>query len=129
MTAATLPSERNPACKRTFRVQRWPPFLCVAIGGEATFDRAEVLSAQLLRVPLDGCSLVVLDLAGLTFLSSLALGALVAYCRGLGRRGVEVRVANVQARVWLALESAGLGTLFPPMELEQPQRPPAMSVA
>ena len=57
------------------------------------------------------------------------MGALVEYRRGLCRRGVEVRLANVQAQVWLALESAGLGTLFPPIELEQKPRPPAMAVA
>jgi hypothetical protein len=32
---------------------------------------------------------------------------------------VELRLANVQAQVWLALESAGLGTLFEPMVLEE----------
>jgi anti-anti-sigma factor len=69
--------------------------------------------------------LVVFDLAGLTFLSSLAMGALVEYRRGLYRRGVEIRLANVPARIWLAMETAGLGTLFPPMELEQPTRPTA----
>ena len=129
MTTQTLPSQRRPACKLTFDVQRCPHFLWVAIEGEASFDQAEVISAQLLHIPLGAYSLVVLDLAGLTFLSSLATGALVAYRRGLCRRGVEVRLANVAAQVWLALESAGLGTLFPPMELEQPTQPPAMAVA
>ena len=103
--------------------------MCVAIKGEASFDQAEVISAQLLRIPLDGYSLVVLDLAELTFLSSLAMGALVEYRRGLGRRGVEVRLANVQAQAWLALESAGLSKLFEPMDLEQQTRPAAMAVA
>ena len=56
----------------------------MAIRGEATFDQAEVLSAQLLRVPLDGAWLVVLDLAELTLLSSLAMGALVSYRRVWG---------------------------------------------
>ena len=129
MTTQTLPSQRRPACRLTFDVQRCPHFLWVAIEGEASFDQAEVISAQLLRIPLDSYSLVVFDLAGLTFLSSLAMGALVAYRRGLCRRGVEVRLANVPARVWLALELAGLGKLFPPMELEQKPRPPAMAVA
>ena len=129
MTTQTLPSQRRPACRLTFDVQRCPHFLWVAIGGEAGFDQADVISAQLLRIPLDGYSLVVLDLAGLTVLSSMAMDALVAYRRGLCRRGVEVRLANVAAQVWLALESAGLGTLFPPMELEQPTQPPAMAVA
>jgi anti-anti-sigma factor len=101
----------------------------VAIRGEASFDQADAISAQLLRIPRDACSLVVLDPAGLTFLSSLAMGALVEYRRGLGRRGVEVRLANAQAPVWQALEAAGLWQLFEPMELEQPPRPPAMAVA
>jgi anti-anti-sigma factor len=90
----------------------------VAIGGEASFDQAEVISAQLFRIPLGAYSLVVLDLAGLTFLSSLAMGALVGFRRGLLRRGVEVRLANVQAQVWLALELAGLGKLLEPIDLE-----------
>ena len=119
MTTPTISAGRKPECKLTFRVQRGPHFLCVAIQGKASFDQAEVISGQLLRIPLDSFSLVVFDLAGLTFLSSLAMGALVAYRRGLCRRGVEVRLANVQAPVWLALESAGLGKLFESMELEE----------
>ena len=129
MNTQTLPPRRKPGCKLTFRVQRGSHFLCVAIGGEASFDQAEVLSAQLLRIPLDAYTLIVLDLAELTFLSSLAMGALVEYRRGLWRRGIEVGLANVQAPVWLALESAGLEQLFEPMDLEQSTRPTAMAVA
>jgi anti-anti-sigma factor len=102
-----------------FHVERGPHWLTVALRGEASFDQAEVISAQLLRIPLDPFSLVVFDLAELTFLSSLAMGALVAYRRALCRRGIEVRLANVRSQVWLALELAGLGTLFQPMEFEQ----------
>ena len=119
MTAQTIPARRKPECKLAFHVERRPHLLLVALRGKASFDQAEVISAQLLRIPLGAYSLVVLDLAGLTFISSLAMGALVAYRRGLCRRGVEVRLANVQAPVWLALESAGLGQLFEPMDLEQ----------
>jgi anti-anti-sigma factor len=128
MTVPTLATRQKPERNLEFRVERRPHFLRVAIRGEASFDQAEVLSAQLLRMPLDGSSLVVFDLAGLTFLSSLAMGALIDYRRGVGRRGVEVRLANVQARVWLALESAGLGKLFERIDLEEPT-PPAASAA
>jgi anti-anti-sigma factor len=128
MTLLTLPTRRKPEAKIEFHVERRPHFLRVAIRGEASFDQAEVLSAQLLRAPLDGAWLVVLDLAKLTFLSSLAMGALVSYRRDVGRRGVEVRLANVQAQVWLALESAGLGMLFERIDLEGPTAP-AASVA
>ena len=121
MTPPTPATRRRPEAKIEFHVERRPQLLRVAIRGEASFDQAEVLSAQLLRVPLDGTRLVVLDLAGLTSISSLAMGALVEYRRGLGRRGVEVRLANVQAQVWSALESAGLGKLFERIDLAEIQ--------
>ena len=125
MTTQTLPPQRKSACKLAFNVERGSHWLTVALRGEAGFDQADVISAQLLRIPLDGYSLVVLDLAGLTVLSSMAMDALVAYRRGLCRRGVEVRLANVQAPVWLVLESAGLGKLFERIDPEEPARPAA----
>jgi anti-anti-sigma factor len=127
MTCQTLAPRRKPECKLAFHVERGPHWLTVALQGEASFDQAEVISAWLLRIPLDAYSVVVFDLAKLTFLSSLAMGALVAFRRGLSRRGIEVRLANVQAPVWLALESAGLGRLFKPIDLEP--RPAASPVA
>ena len=129
MTLPTPAMRRKPEAKIEFHVERRPQLLRVAIRGEASFDQAEVLSAQLLRVPLDGAWLVVLDLAGLTFLSSLAMSALVSYRRGLCRRGAEIRLANVPAQVWLALELAGLGKLFELIDLEQPTRPAASAGA
>jgi anti-anti-sigma factor len=106
MTRQAIATRTKPECKLAFHVERRSHFLLVTIKGEASFDQAECISAQLLRIPLGAYSLVVLDLAGLTFLSSLAIGALVAYRRDLWRRGVELRLANVQAQVWLTLESA-----------------------
>ena len=129
MSPPSLARRPRPEGKIELRLERRPHFLRVAIRGEASFDQAEILSARLLRVPLDGASLVVFDLAELTFLSSLAMGALIEYRRGVARRGVEVRFANVQPRVWMALELAGLGTLLERIDLEEPGRPPAMPVA
>jgi anti-anti-sigma factor len=119
MTIETNAPRRRPECKLAFHVERRPQVLLMAIGGKAIFEQAEVISAQRLRTPLGAYLLVVLDLAGLTFLSSPAIGALVAYRRDLWRRGVELRLVNVQAQVWLALELAGLWNLFQPMDLEQ----------
>src|SRR5262245_10124322 len=122
MSLSTLATRQKPERTIEFHVERRPDFLRVAIRGNASFDQAEVLSAQLLRMPLDGSSLVVLDLAELTFLSSLAMGALIEYRRGAARRGVEVRLANVQPQVWSALESARLDKLFERIDLEEPSR-------
>ena len=129
MTTQTVPPRRKPEGKLAFHVQRGPQGLLVAIRGEASVEQAEVLSAQLLRVFLEAHALVVLDLAELTAISSLAMRALVEFRRALCRRGGAVRLANVPAQVWLALESAGLGQLFEPMPLEELRRPPAMAVA
>ena len=129
MITGTIPTRRKPECKVAFHVERRPYFLLVALKGEGSFEQAEFLSAQLLRIPLDAYSLVVLDLAELTFLSSLAMGALVEYRRGLCRRGIELRLANVQAHVWLSLESAGLGKLFEPIDLEPHTQPTGNAVA
>src|SRR5262245_40378499 len=129
MTIQTDATRRQPECKSAFHVERRPHFLLVALRGEASLDQAEVVYAQLLRIPLDGYSLVIFDLAELTSISFLAMGALVVYRRCLQRRGVEVRLANAQARVWSALEKVGLWKLFKPMDLQEPMRPAATAVA
>src|SRR5262245_7338138 len=129
MTSQTIATRRKPEGKLAFHVERRPHFLLVAIQGEASYDQAEVIAAQLLRIPLEAYSLVVLNLAELTFLSSLAMGALIGYRRGLWRRGVEVRLTNVPAQVWLALESAGLGKLLEPIDLEELTRQAASAGA
>ena len=120
MTVLAHATRQNADSNIELRAERRSHFLLVTIQGEASFDQAEVLSAQLLHVPLDGATLVVFDLAGLTFLSSLAIGALISYRRGMARRGVKVRLANVQPPVWMALESAGLSRLFERIDLEEP---------
>ena len=125
MTIATIAARRQVDRKLAFHVERRPDLLVVAIKGEGSFDQAEFISAHLLRIPLERYSLVVLDLAELTFISSRAIRALFEFGLALRQRGVEVRHANVQAHVWLALEAAGLGKLFEPMDLEPHTRPAA----
>jgi anti-anti-sigma factor len=129
MTIQTVATRRKPECKLAFHVERRPHFLLVAIKGDAIFDQAEGISARLLRISLEAYSLVVLNLAELRSVSSLAMGALVNYRRGLARRGVAVRLANVQERVWSALERVGLGKLFERINLEEPTPPAAIAVA
>ena len=121
MVSQTIAPRRKPQCKMAFHVERRPYFLLVSIKGEADFDQAGFIAAQLVRTPLEAYSLVVLDLAELTFLSAVAMGALIEHRRSLCRRGVEVRLANVPAQVWLALESAGLGKLFELIDLAEIQ--------
>ena len=125
MTTQTMARRPKRECKMKFQVERRPHFLVVAIKGDASFDQAELVSAQLLQISFEEYSLVVLDLAELTFISSRAIRALFEFGLALRQRGVEVRHANVQAHVWLALEAAGLGNVFEPMDLEPYTRPAA----
>jgi anti-anti-sigma factor len=122
MTSQTLPTRRQPDCQLAFHVERSPYFLLVTFRGEASFDQAEGISPQLLRPLLEAYSLVVLNLAELTFLSSLAVDALLELRRVLWQRGVEVRLTNVPSQIWLTLELAGLGQLFESIDLEAPPR-------
>src|SRR5262249_41959963 len=136
MTSPTPATRHRPEAKIELHVERRPQLLRVAVRGEASFDQAEVLAAQLLRAPLDGARLVVLDLAELTFLSSLATGALASYRRGVGRRGVEGRLANVQARSgwrwnrpgWGGWDGGGVGELSERRERGGPAPPAASAV-
>jgi hypothetical protein len=50
MSIQTIATRRKPEAKLAFHVERRPHFLLVAIKGEASFDHAEVISAQLLRI-------------------------------------------------------------------------------
>jgi len=115
-------NQRRPESKLTFEVVHRPDMLIVAIKGEASADQAEELESRLLRAPVAAQPLVVLNLTELTFLSSLAMGALVGYRRTLLRRGVDLRLANLQARVWLALEAAGVAELFPTIDLAEQRK-------
>jgi hypothetical protein len=62
MNTQTLPPRRKPEGKLAFHVERGPQGLTAALRGEASFDQAEVIAAQPLRIPPDGYSLVVFDL-------------------------------------------------------------------
>jgi anti-anti-sigma factor len=81
----------------------------VRVSGEAVLATASALEAGLLRVAARRPPLVTLDLSQLGFISSLAMGVLVTYRRGVVRSGGRVRLApDLQPTVREALERAGL---------------------
>jgi anti-anti-sigma factor len=81
---------------------------------EGAADCNSVARLQLALVRLIACRepLAVLDLSGLTFLSSLAMGALVSLRRDLARWGGRVRIARATPQVYESLEAARLTMLF-----------------
>jgi hypothetical protein len=89
MNTQALPPRRQPEGKLAFHVERGPQWRTVALQGEASFDQAEVIAAQLLRIRLDGYSLVVFDLAELTFISPwlwAPWSSIAGACRGAASR-------------------------------------------
>ena len=57
-------------------------------------------------------NVAILDLAGLTFVSSLAMGSIVSFRKGLIRRGGRLLACNVQPLVLDCIKRARLNELF-----------------
>jgi anti-anti-sigma factor len=90
-----------------------PGEVIVRIAGEASIEQADQLTGALLGLSCRRPPLITLDLTGLSFVSSLAMGVLVAFRQGVVRAGSRVRLgATLQEPVREALARAELLTLF-----------------
>lgn len=88
--------------------------VCVArIEGEIDTFTAPDLMAQLRGKMNHGCLNVVLDLAGVTYLDSSALGVIVWLSRALGPRGGRVVLAGPTGDVLRILEISGISSAVP----------------
>jgi anti-anti-sigma factor len=87
--------------------------LVVRIQGVAGVSQSEALVSGLLATSARRPALVTLDLSELRFVSSLAVGVLMSYCRGVVRGGGRVALAaRLQPEVQAALARNGLLELF-----------------
>jgi anti-sigma B factor antagonist len=84
----------------------------VRLAGEAGVVEVPRLQLPFMRLVVRRAPLVVLDLSELTYISSLALGAVVALRRNLGHFGGRVMIAAALPRVSGVLETTRLHTLF-----------------
>jgi anti-anti-sigma factor len=73
---------------------------------------AEQLDMELARRCTLRPALAVLDLSGLTFISSLGLGALISFQRTLKRHGGTVRLAALSTRLTDAFRKAQVHQFF-----------------
>ena len=117
-----IPRQDSPATRP--ERAREAPFDCrlaettwgvlLRLEGEAGVHAADRVQLTLILMRLVACpsALVVVDLSGLTFLSSLALGALVGFRRDLGRWGGRVKLAAVPPKIYESLQAARLHLLF-----------------
>jgi anti-anti-sigma factor len=80
--------------------------------GEADVHAVGRMQFILIRLVARRTPLVVVDLSGLTFLSSLAMGALVGFRRDLGRWGGRVKLAAIPPVIYESLKTSRLDMLF-----------------
>jgi anti-anti-sigma factor len=89
-----------------------PQGALVRLEGEANLTAVDQMQFALMRLIARRLSLAVLDLSGLTFLSSLGMGVLVRFRRDLARWGGRVLIAGVRPNVYESLQLTGLVPLF-----------------
>ena len=114
-TPSSAPKRAEGAPRIEVGVTEAPGEVVVRVAGKGCVGQADALTAGLLGLSARRPPLVTLDLSGLTCVSSLAMGVLVTFRRGVVRAGGRVRLAApLQGPVHEALERAGLLTLFGP---------------
>jgi anti-sigma B factor antagonist len=86
--------------------------LVVAITGDAGMAFVGQLQHELSRVCEAGPERVVVDLSGLTFISSMGMGTLVNFRKGVERCGGTVRIAALQPLLAEAFRRARMTEVF-----------------
>ena len=85
----------------------------VRLAGSADMDQADALRGALRRVAQGEPNLLVLDLSGLTFICSMALGAMVeAHVSSRHHHG-QVRLVNPPPEILKVLVTTRLNSLMP----------------
>ena|SRR5215471_282038 len=84
----------------------------IRLTGEGSMTCVDRLQTKFLGITASHPSVVVFDLAGLSFVASLFMGALVGFRRGIVRNGGQVRLAAMQPNVESAFRAARLEELF-----------------
>jgi anti-sigma B factor antagonist len=93
------------------QVETLPDAVVVRVKGECAITLTP-LEGVFLRLVAERPKLVVLDLSGVTFISSLGMGSILAFRRGLNSHGGQVRLAAVRPLVLEAFRRAHLYDVF-----------------
>lgn len=89
----------NTTTNLEVKIERTTEAIIVRLKGEASVQNVDELERQLRPVVASAAGLVVVDLSGLSFISSLGLGLMVQFDRGIARKGGTVRFAGAQLLV------------------------------
>ncbi|WP_250034939.1 STAS domain-containing protein [Paractinoplanes maris] len=84
-----------------------------SLSGELDLDRADAVRDQLAAIAADdACRYLRIDVAGLDFIDSYGLGALVSARNSAAATGVTLTLAEPSPPVRKAIEVTGLGHVF-----------------
>lgn len=86
--------------------------LLISLKGDAGMASIDVLEPELSKICERKPSLAVLDMTGLTFISSMGMGSLVSFQRGVQRCGGKVRIAGLQPMLAEVFRRARLHDVF-----------------
>ena len=93
------------------------------VTGDLDSATAPDLESFLETRTLSGCTVLEVDLAGVTIMASAGLGALLAVRRECDRRGIDLRLRGAQRSVARVFDLTGLSPIFRWSDL--PTHPPA----
>ena len=102
--------ETTPPLK--VEVERLPAAAIIRLIGEANVQQSGQMERELTMLSALRPPQVVIDLSQLTFISSLALGMLVEFQRGLARNHVKVVLAGLPPKIREVFRSTTLEQLF-----------------
>ena len=86
--------------------------MCVAVHGELDLAAAPTLREALFAAVERGSGLIVIDLLGVTFIDSTALGVLIGTRERSDRRGIDLRLVIGEPRIIKIFEITGLSDVF-----------------
>jgi anti-anti-sigma factor len=89
-----------------------PNAVVVQIEGQANTETIQQMQLALMRLIARRTPMAVLDLARLTYVTTLAIGLLVGLRRDLARWGGRVRIAAIRPEVYESLDVSRLTELF-----------------
>lgn len=90
-----------------------PSATLITLTGAADVSGSPELERKLTMVSAQRPKVAILDLSGLTFISSLCMGSLIQFGHGLTKRGSRVAVAAAQPMVADALRRIRMESVLP----------------
>lgn len=105
--------------QQTARLVNGTDCLLAKIGGSIDAASVAELESILQKMLQDNFTRIVLNLSGLTYISSPGLGVLMRYVQKCREKGGDIKITNVPPNIWAIFRTVGLHTIFEVMNSDQ----------